>query len=202
MLLDAHALESSEPRDKVFALQGTLARLGADLSCPDYSRSVETIYTEATTAAIKFDQNLSILAGLTGCRTCEGLPSWVPDWFNSGSMTEIASWDENKAAGAVPATTFRELDHGTRQLCLRGVIIDRVADIMLEYPSVKELDSDQNKAELQYACLRIPLDRDVVSQDAYLGFLETLCRRRWQDDPNGARLFSLKAALRRITGSS
>ena len=100
MLLDARALGSSEPRDKVFALQGTLARLGADLSCPDYSRSVETIYTEATTAAIKFDQNLSILAGLTGCRTCEELPSWVPDCFGSGSMTEIASWGESKAAAA------------------------------------------------------------------------------------------------------
>jgi hypothetical protein len=75
-------LESTNPRDKVFALlslaedQKELETLGV---FPDYRKSKEEVYITAMTALLR-QNHVSILSF---CRTSEkpnSLPSWVPDW--------------------------------------------------------------------------------------------------------------------------
>jgi hypothetical protein len=82
-----HHLESSDPRDKIFALLGLAAdreeldRLGL---FPDYTKSCKEIYT-ITMAALLQQGHISLLSHCQTPKFQPDLPSWVPDWSRSST---------------------------------------------------------------------------------------------------------------------
>ena len=84
--------DSTDPRDKVYGALG-LAEDATFYPLPDYSKDVETVYTEFARVAFgnQPSDNCVILtdAGITKQRL--KLPSWVPDWsFSSPDVTAKA----------------------------------------------------------------------------------------------------------------
>ncbi|KAI1154489.1 HET-domain-containing protein [Nemania diffusa] len=79
-----HHLDSSDPRDKIFALLG-LAFDREDLSekgiNPDYGKSYREVYS-LTTSALLQQGHISLLSLVQPHRRSivENLPSWVPNW--------------------------------------------------------------------------------------------------------------------------
>lgn len=82
-----HHLESTDPRDKVFALLG-LASDRADLEqrgiIPDYTRNCVDVYT-ATMAAMLEQGHMSLLSLCQSPKIQQNLPSWVVDWSRSAT---------------------------------------------------------------------------------------------------------------------
>lgn len=73
--------EATDPRDKIFALFG-IANKGHEKTpaCPDYSRTVEEVYTSVARFLIGEDHSLQILSAVQNASARSFLPSWVPDW--------------------------------------------------------------------------------------------------------------------------
>jgi hypothetical protein len=88
-------LESTEPRDKIFALLGLAAdreeleRLGV---FPDCSKSCQEIYMAAMLALL-LQGHMSLLSFCQTPKIQSNLPSWVPDW--SRSVTDMIQDVEN-----------------------------------------------------------------------------------------------------------
>jgi len=70
---------ATDPKDAVFALYGMLQIVNPDIISPDYSKSVQQIYTEVTKMAIQFDESLRILEMTGEVSIWSNLPSWVPE---------------------------------------------------------------------------------------------------------------------------
>ena len=92
MILDmARGFSATDPRDKIFALLGMAKEVEEDremaaLLRPDYSKSVQQVFTEVTGAFItRGDLVLLSSVERQNMRQIDGLPSWVPD-FTSVSM--------------------------------------------------------------------------------------------------------------------
>ena len=87
MLLDlARTFSATDPRDKIFALLGMAKEVGEDqdmatLLQPDYSKSVQQVFTEVTGACLSRG-DLVLLSSVErqNMRQITGLPSWVPDF--------------------------------------------------------------------------------------------------------------------------
>jgi hypothetical protein len=79
---------STDAKDKVFALHGVFDYLNVQIPPPDYGKSVENVYTEATVAAITFDKTLDILLQCSSEKRHPHLPSWVPDFSVSSFLVE------------------------------------------------------------------------------------------------------------------
>jgi hypothetical protein len=105
--------DSSDPRDRIFALQNIsnkqdhpLATHGALLS-PDYSLSVETLYTRTVKAMIDSKGDLSVLSLKEDetLRALKGLPSWVPDFsvhkYGESLITRVrdGGWNADNSLG-------------------------------------------------------------------------------------------------------
>ncbi|KAL9107037.1 MAG: hypothetical protein Q9227_007983 [Pyrenula ochraceoflavens] len=161
LLYSACMQEASDPRDKVYAV---LNLASTDYSTshdeqsivrPDYSLSVQQVYTEAARAIIRRDRSLDILPIVTDIdeedqnRTANlDLPSWVPNWsapnILRGITQDAPRWlDElNEIFGVRPIIksdcceglsedTLREFSfHANgRILEARGIIFDSVTPV-------------------------------------------------------------------------
>jgi hypothetical protein len=88
-LLDRYRQQdSTDPRDKVFALLGIAGSQDvSSLDCKvDYSMTTLEVYTNLAKSYIQRDRNLDILGYVKSGANIAGLPSWVPDWTNQGDM--------------------------------------------------------------------------------------------------------------------
>src|SRR2546430_536440 len=72
--------ETSEPKDKVYALLGMIGSTSEKKIVPDYKKPCNQIYTEAATELIKTSDGALILSLCRFPHVQEQLPSWVPDW--------------------------------------------------------------------------------------------------------------------------
>lgn len=81
LLLDlCSRFESTEARDKIFALLGLLPR-GNNMIRADYCKSTALVYTETARYLISLDCTKTLsFAGIGYDRQEPNLPSWVPDW--------------------------------------------------------------------------------------------------------------------------
>jgi len=80
ILFHAKDKKATNPKDKVFAFYGLFKEVSIEIPEPDYQKSIETIYREATTASIKHDRLLNILYyGLLDNQRPD-MSSQVPDW--------------------------------------------------------------------------------------------------------------------------
>ena len=85
MLNSFKGLDSTDPRDKVFALLGFVALDGPypELITPDYVKSTEEVYLDVAKYLILTEQTLQVLnqrhMRLSTIRH-RSMPTWVPDW--------------------------------------------------------------------------------------------------------------------------
>ncbi|KAL2203496.1 hypothetical protein CC79DRAFT_1057347 [Sarocladium strictum] len=76
--------DATKPDDKVYGLYNVCKRLGFELPAPDYRKPLDTVYTEAAQAMLRYGPGLAPL--LIACESAsweQGLPSWVPDFSDS-----------------------------------------------------------------------------------------------------------------------
>ncbi|PSN60268.1 hypothetical protein BS50DRAFT_579418 [Corynespora cassiicola Philippines] len=71
--------ESTDPRDKVFAIQA-LVNQAEDIPAPDYTKSMRQVYCEVARDIIANKGQMDILLAASGTNNSSSLPSWVPDW--------------------------------------------------------------------------------------------------------------------------
>jgi hypothetical protein len=79
-LLDARHCESTDPRDKVYALLPLLSHsdINSDI-VPNYSHSAARVFTDVATYLMSCIR-LEFLCTVCGRSKLPGLPSWLPDW--------------------------------------------------------------------------------------------------------------------------
>lgn len=71
---------STDPRDKVFVVLGSVADAQGVSVAPDYRKSMDQVYQETAHHIISKEGRLDILLAASGVHGNDGLPSWVPDW--------------------------------------------------------------------------------------------------------------------------
>ena len=119
-------LESSDPRDKVFALLGLAHPTYRQGRKPDYSLSVETVYTQTALHIICTTGKLDTLSFNTA--STEPFPSWVSNWsLGTSRHWPIFVTGLYDASGGRMAEIFRSPSPNT--LTIRGFAISRVSHI-------------------------------------------------------------------------
>ncbi|KAI0183831.1 heterokaryon incompatibility protein-domain-containing protein [Xylaria flabelliformis] len=141
-----HHLDSSDPRDKIFALLG-LATDRKDLSArgviPDYTKSCWEVYT-STTAAMLQQGHLSLLSFIQPGRGSglESLPSWVPNWYSpiteplqivlDDHMILTPEFGASGTDKSIPAIRVRRYPSGIIYgISLQGFVCDTVYSVGL-----------------------------------------------------------------------
>jgi hypothetical protein len=126
--LYAREKQSSDPKDRIFALYAVLAELGVKLPLPDYRKTLAEIYADATLTLIEHDQSLVVLHFVTSANRRKDLPSWVPDFtdrvFDEGDTRFPITRARFGAGGSLESKW--ETRAGGSQLLVRGKVIDRV----------------------------------------------------------------------------
>jgi hypothetical protein len=79
ILVKALVQTATESKDAMFALFGVLQKMDFGIPPPDYSKSMEDIYTEIAKFVILNDDSLQILERTAQHDTLSSLPSWVPN---------------------------------------------------------------------------------------------------------------------------
>lgn len=142
LLQYAHGCQSTDPRDKVFAVLGLMTNPGFHF-VPDYNLTVADVYRKVVLEYIRLYQNLDIFScawlntfdneadlpfWLARTRDRE-LPSWAPDWriMTDGILTLDPA---NFEASGQSKVQFRVENDG-RTLHLRGKILDAVSDLSI-----------------------------------------------------------------------
>jgi hypothetical protein len=116
LLSEAWGLETSDPRDKVFALLHLATDGLHSKMTPDYSKSVDQVYMEVVNDLILRERNLDVLGRCGKPKNSQALPSWCPDWtvktsrykFCLSSLVERSTGPFCSAGNTVPAVTFSE----------------------------------------------------------------------------------------------
>jgi hypothetical protein len=125
-----------DPRDKIYGLLGLLPSTINII--PDYNKSAETVFAEATLRLIMHSNNLEILG--QACSHNRNLPSWVPDFAVPFRVYhKLIKWNTKyRADGAVrPEVPIEVQTTDLRSLTVKGFILDRVvqvADGLVEIP--------------------------------------------------------------------
>ncbi|KAI1746850.1 HET-domain-containing protein [Xylaria castorea] len=140
-----HHLDSSDPRDKIFALLG-LATDREDLSArgvnPDYTKSCWEVYTLATSAMLR-QGHLSLLSFVQPSRSSapENLPSWVPNWCSpiteplqivlDDHMILTPEFGASGTNNPTPAIKVHSSPSGIYGISLQGFVCDKVHSVGL-----------------------------------------------------------------------
>jgi hypothetical protein len=131
-------LSCSDPRDRIYGLLGLcdksdpLSKAVAEL-LPDYSRSVEELFTDVACLFLHHASSLELLTQVDASFGNDaGLPSWVPDWRLPETSCvfqylKIAMF--NASDSLQPRLTVA--GRSTRILSMYGVRLDVLSDSML-----------------------------------------------------------------------
>jgi hypothetical protein len=126
LIMDTWTFKASDQRDKVFGLYGLLNKTAKAQFKPDYSKTIEEVYTEATTRIMKESDNLDILSAVVdhSLKQNRNIPSWVPDYGTP--FTNMMSAFFN-AAGNLPRPPIRS-SHWSR-IGVTGAKIDSILQV-------------------------------------------------------------------------
>ena len=80
LLFEFASRKCTDPRDRIYALQGLMKDSVNVLLQSDYTKSVEEVYSNATRHFIAQRASLDIICGHQYEKGLLGLPSWVPDY--------------------------------------------------------------------------------------------------------------------------
>ncbi len=146
--------DSTDPRDKVFAILG-ITRDGLNWRFrPDYQTPVEDIYTQSVVRMLRTQQvlktrrilNFLHLAGIGWPRNIDSLPSWVPDWSRGTQRRFIFMTTSGLTFLAAGKSTPKvQVDAKTRELTLEGILVGTVDAVSAPFPFM-----DTTKAVLHW----------------------------------------------------
>lgn len=137
LLYDGREFDATDPRDKVYALMNFRAFGNEKMDItPDYTRSVQDVYTEVALAVIRETNSLRVL---THVENIPGdiagsieFPSWVPLWHARTKKRNVANvwYDHYSASG--PSSTPSITTLSEKAIRVSGFefdIIQEVAEI-------------------------------------------------------------------------
>lgn len=124
--------DCQDPRDKVFSVLSLLSDGLQAAICPDYSQSVQTVYTRAVMSYIQHLHDLQILSSCCWRKQTgiPNLPSWVPDWATAYEMSYMGGFSAEEtdynytASGKTKA--IASFSDDLRTLTVSGLYIDTV----------------------------------------------------------------------------
>lgn len=105
---------------------GLLQELGVGSPIPDYSKSVEDVYREATITSIEHDRTLEILFQAASDHRHPGLQSWVPDWSDTGWMGIDVRASMNIFCAFGSAHPTWNFSTNRQHLLLSGKLVDKL----------------------------------------------------------------------------
>lgn len=117
-IVDSREARCSESRDCIFAIQGLVS--GSTVT-PDYTASVDDIFTRFTIQAIETQGSLQMLD--FACSDKDTLPSWVPD-YTSKAVYRCPS-DANASIISSTSVPFSHTKPG--QLCVPALVVADIA---------------------------------------------------------------------------
>lgn len=124
--------ESTEPRDKLFALLSLASDAGDPMLDPDYESPLEDVMLRYGQVFVERGNTMDLLyrAG-TSKNSIPGCPSWIPDWTRESRPRTISTWRCRKTGGGFSATkdtTCRaRIDaNDNRVLVVAGSRVDRI----------------------------------------------------------------------------
>ncbi|KAI1323128.1 heterokaryon incompatibility protein-domain-containing protein [Xylariaceae sp. FL0255] len=128
LLVNFSALDSTDPRDKVFAAFSVLSKYVPDLVI-DYTLITKEVYQKVVYSAIQSMEDLSIL-DYCGSDS-QDLPSWTPDWRMNQEIRRLSVYDEASGGKAIYSCSAHkspviDLNIAQGRLTARGVIVDKV----------------------------------------------------------------------------
>jgi hypothetical protein len=138
-LLDStRYFKSTDPRDKIFALWTLVRGTGERRFTPDYSMSMQQVYTAVTSEIIEGLGTLRVLMFRRASSRISDLPTWVPDYsltpapfLSMPSPAALQVSDLNNAF--VPPKTDSS---NKNRLLVRGAVIDTVSEVLSISPFI------------------------------------------------------------------
>jgi hypothetical protein len=134
--------QASDPRDKIYSI---LKIVSDDLQVlPDYTKSVQEVYTDLAKAWISTQRTLDIfMCRPIGESNVKGLPTWAPDWTQSfhpfdpvATQSPAGSVNESgDAKNEVSKITIEHLDLPRNHLLLSGFVHFEAAGTVNDIPN-------------------------------------------------------------------
>jgi hypothetical protein len=118
-----HPTQTTDPRDKIYALFGLACDVDDIGIKVDYGCSPEELYINAAIHCLESAGSLELLYSNLTKKTLP-LPSWVPDWSTWEPHSEATSFDYEYAASGSTKAEFEVLP-GTK-LRVTGCLFDRI----------------------------------------------------------------------------
>jgi hypothetical protein len=119
-----------DPRDRVFGIQRLLNRTAQIFPSPNYSKSVSTVFTEATKAVISHTSSPNILRHLVWPSQWCGLPSWAISWFTE--FQHSSKYYKYSAANGTKA--INQFSNNDMELLVKGTFISTVGAVANQIP--------------------------------------------------------------------
>ena len=124
--------ESTEPRDKLFALLSLASDAGDPMLDPDYESPLEDVMLRYAQVFVERGNAMDLLyrAG-TSKNSLPGCPSWIPDWTRESRPKTISTWRCRETGAGFSATKERttraRIDTSDRSvLVVAGSRVDRI----------------------------------------------------------------------------
>jgi hypothetical protein len=148
LLRSTRKYKATDPRDKVFALQGVMTDTNSFCNTVTYGSTMEQVYLAFSVYNLQDRKDLVWLsnAGLSTYSRNGNLPSWVPDWSHDNNRKEIlASTNQFRASGETVPSLSISSDH--KVLTIRGFVIDSVAQLNTVPYTHERIDMDPTSKE-------------------------------------------------------
>ncbi|KAL1881393.1 hypothetical protein VTK73DRAFT_4153 [Phialemonium thermophilum] len=150
-LLCSRRREATDHRDKIFAVLGLvpdeIQKMGIH---PDYRKSVQEVYCNATRVLIESSGNLDVLGICFDFekRLVGDLPSWVPDWASTEQIARpllnLATGQRRETHASRQTRAQPHWEDNGKTLVLEGHLVDRIAQLgpYLREPDESVWDDD------------------------------------------------------------
>ena len=144
--------ECSDPHDRVYALLGLGSIVEDVLIFVDYTEPVTDLYTRVTRAMINTYGSLRVLGALgdEGSDETVNLPSWTPNWSIKGNGFPIEPLSALSGSTTPCFRSSRLYRHiprptvSTSQLVVRGKVIDTVRNIISDFVTEQDFNSEDS----------------------------------------------------------
>ena len=143
LLSSMRRFQATDPKDKIYSLLGLLedkkgletqGKVNDNVIRPDYSLSVDTIFSQVTKSLIKHESSLALLSTVedASLRVTLNLPSWVPDYAVWQEVIILGMPDNPHkycAGGDEPLSLYDSDEPNHDIVSLAGYEIDSVIEI-------------------------------------------------------------------------